>query len=434
MTDPRPSEALGPTRREDFKVAIICALPLEYDAVILVFDQFWDSDGDRYGRALEDKNTYTTGRIGKHDVVLALLPHMGKVDAASAAASMRSSYSGLRLVLLVGICGGVPRAIDRDCDIFLGDVIISKSVVQYDFGRQYPGKFVRKDTLEDNLRRPDKNIGGLLATFETDRGLERLEAWTARALKQIRGKIASKRYWARYNYPGAGEDKLFQPAYLHKHHTGLCSSRVCLESTDSVCDEAFDLSCGELGCDEGNLVNRSQPRPLAAEQNDSVEHAPAIHIGAIASGDTVMKSAEHRDRIAKETRIVALEMEGAGVWEEVPSIIVKGVCDYADCHKNKRWQKFAAATAASTAKAVLESYIRTDRSSSAGSDGKRAYLLAKREADDDTDRPTVTGGTSQDEGAMPSASSSSVFHGPITARNMIQDTHTSGGTTNLTFN
>ena len=57
MTDPRPSEALGPTRREDFKVAIICALPLEYDAVILVFDQFWDSDGDRYGRALEDKNT-----------------------------------------------------------------------------------------------------------------------------------------------------------------------------------------------------------------------------------------------------------------------------------------------------------------------------------------------------------------------------------------
>ena len=28
-------------------------------------------------------------------------------------------------------------------------------------------------------------------------------------------------------------------------------------------------------------------------------------------------------------------MEGAGDWDEMPCIVVKGVCDYADCHKHK---------------------------------------------------------------------------------------------------
>jgi nucleoside phosphorylase len=65
-----------------------------------------------------------------------------------------------------------------------------------------------------------------------------------------------------------------------------------------------------------------------------------------------MKSAEERDRIAKIDDIIAFEIEAGGVWEEVPCIIVKGVCDYADSHKNKKWQDFAAATAAAVMKAL----------------------------------------------------------------------------------
>ncbi|KAH7118066.1 hypothetical protein B0J13DRAFT_532904 [Dactylonectria estremocensis] len=61
------------------------------------------------------------------------------------------------------------------------------------------------------------------------------------------------------------------------------------------------------------------------------------------------------------TGILAFEMEGAGIWDEVPCIVVKGVCDYTDSHKNKSWQAFAAATAASVAKALLAQYIRTDK-------------------------------------------------------------------------
>ena len=65
--------ASRPSRREDFEIAIVCALPLEYDAVSLLFDEFWDGEGDQYGRAAGDVNYYTTGCIGKHNVVLALL-------------------------------------------------------------------------------------------------------------------------------------------------------------------------------------------------------------------------------------------------------------------------------------------------------------------------------------------------------------------------
>jgi hypothetical protein len=33
--------------------------------------------------------------------------------------------------------------------------------------------------------------------------------------------------------------------------------------------------------------------------------------------------------------------------------VIRGICDYADSHKNKQWQKYAAATAAAHAKELL---------------------------------------------------------------------------------
>ncbi|KAI1255624.1 hypothetical protein MGN70_002739 [Eutypa lata] len=59
-----------------------------------------------------------------------------------------------------------------------------------------------------------------------------------------------------------------------------------------------------------------------------------------------MKSGEDRDKIAAQENVIAFEMEGAGVREIFPSVIIKGVCDYADSHKSKRWQEYAAAATA----------------------------------------------------------------------------------------
>lgn len=349
--------SLRPSRRENFEIAIICALPLEYDAVSLVFDEFWDEDGDEYGRAPGDYNHYAAGRIGKHNVVLTLLSHMGKAYAAGAAASVRSSYVGLRLALLVGICGGVPRTgLGDDGEVLLGDVVIGKSIVQHDLGRQHPDKFVRKDTLEDNLSMPAMNVRNLLVTFETYRGRERLQQRTAYFLEQLQTNADRRKQGEIYNYPGTTEDKLMPLDYCHKHRGGpVCIYRDCNDNSNPVCEETLNSTCDTLRCDENQLVPREC---LKAKQLGA--HKPCIHIGAIASGDAVMKSGEDRDRIAKKERVIAFEMEGAGVWEQVPCIVVKGVCDYADSDKNKKWQHFAAVTAASASKAILERYTQTD--------------------------------------------------------------------------
>lgn len=122
-----------PSSRQDFKVAIICALQCEYNAVTYLFDELWCEHADEHSKAPGDPNFYMFGRIGRHNIVLTMLPKIGKAAAASVATSLRHSYENLELVLLIGVCGAVTHR--PGAEILLGDVIISKFVVQYDFGR-----------------------------------------------------------------------------------------------------------------------------------------------------------------------------------------------------------------------------------------------------------------------------------------------------------
>ena len=354
-----------PTHRGQFEVAIICALPLEYDAASLLFDEFWDNDNGQLGKAPGDSNTYTTGRIGRHNVVLVLLPHMGKVNAASASACLRMSYARIRLEILLGICGAVPvLESENHREVLLGDVVLSNQVVQHDFGRLYPDGFIRKDSIKDNLSKPNKEILSLLAVIQTELGLQQLQEKTAFFLGQLQGKATYIKRRACYSYPGTSCDKLFEAGYRHMHH--VPSNCICQQwkvNSDPVCENAINSSCDSLGCDRAYLIERHRLKQLDELGLGSGESPmPFIHVGAIASGDTVVKSGEHRDAIAKKDNVIAFEMEGAGIWNETPCLIIKGVCYYSDSHKNKVWQDFAAATAASSAKAILERYIQTDRS------------------------------------------------------------------------
>ncbi|KAI6491352.1 hypothetical protein MCOR11_007124 [Pyricularia oryzae] len=161
MSSPPPR----PAWRPDFEIAILCALPVEADAVLSIFDEDWDenADGQPYDKAVGDPNAYTTGLVGRHNVVLAHLGNMGNVSSASAAASFRWSFPNIKLALIVGILGVVPfdpkeTGITRKTERVLGDVIISEGVVQYDFGRQYSNRFVVKNTLRDAYGRPNLEI------------------------------------------------------------------------------------------------------------------------------------------------------------------------------------------------------------------------------------------------------------------------------------
>jgi nucleoside phosphorylase len=90
------------TSRSDFEIAIVCALSTEANAVEAAFDKFWDG---KYGKSRSDDNEYTTGTICNHHVVLAYMPGMGKKFAASVAANFRTSFPGIKIAFLVGICG-----------------------------------------------------------------------------------------------------------------------------------------------------------------------------------------------------------------------------------------------------------------------------------------------------------------------------------------
>lgn len=121
---------LCPRNRLGFEIAIICALPTEADAVISLFDEHWDEGSRRYGKATKDPNAYTTGRIGEHNIVVVHMPSMGKVSAANVAQGLHSSFQNIQLAIVVGICGGVPYTRRMKQEIFLGDVVISRSLIR----------------------------------------------------------------------------------------------------------------------------------------------------------------------------------------------------------------------------------------------------------------------------------------------------------------
>ncbi|KAL4860414.1 hypothetical protein BDV12DRAFT_191719 [Aspergillus spectabilis] len=312
---------MRPRSRDDFAIAIICALPLEAEAVEALFDEAYDRLGKYYGKQRGDANAYINGRIGKHDVVLCYMPGMGKGSAAGVASSLLVSYPGVRLALVVGICGGAPPPPKYE-EIFLGDVIISDSAIEYDFGRQYPGGFQQKTGVKDMLGRPGREIRALLNSLRADNARRELQDQTQQYLRTL------QQTGFKWIHPGI-DDILFKARYLHKHYSDISSARCsCFgsDSPDQICEEALERDCIKLDCDKDQQIRC----------RDSLEAGTtSIYIGPVASADTVMKSGQHRDEIVKREKVIGFEMEGAGVWDNVPCIIVKGVCDYADSHKSK---------------------------------------------------------------------------------------------------
>ncbi|KAL8367273.1 hypothetical protein RB599_010322 [Gaeumannomyces hyphopodioides] len=315
--------AIRPTARDDFEIAIICALPQEVDTVKALFDERWDGHGqDGYGKDARDPYAYACGRIGRHNVVVPHMTGMGKVNAANVATNCRLSFPGVKIALVVGVCAGVPYVSGgpgKKTEVILGDVIISEGVVQYDFGRQTDAGFSTKVTPLESLGKPITEIRSLVAMLKSRDDHKRLLRDMSKYLDVLQGEKDLEA-----GYPGVEQDWLFESAYDHTEPTKKCE----------------DL------CDRAKLVRRDRLRGPNPPM-------PGVHFGLIASGDKVMKSASDRDKIVRDHYVVAFEMESAGVWDVIPCVVIKGVCDYADSHKAKSWQKRAAAAAAACMKAFL---------------------------------------------------------------------------------
>ena len=194
--------------RDDFKVAIICALPLEAGMVQSALDEEWDSDETSFTKTQGDCNTYTLGLIGRPNVVLVHMPGMGNIDSATLTTGLRTSFPGIRIAFVVGICGASPMNNSTQEEIILGDCIVSTALIQYDFGRQYPGHFSRKTDPEDTLGRADQTIRAFLAMLQTPHTLKKLERELVVHFESLQQKDLKASL-----YPGQERDRLFQSEY-----------------------------------------------------------------------------------------------------------------------------------------------------------------------------------------------------------------------------
>lgn len=303
-----------------YTIGWITALHIELAAATVMLDE------EHPGLPLDeqDPTLYTLGRIGGHNVVVACLPggQTGPSAATAVATKMLNKFRSIKVGFMVGIGGGVPN---QRADIRLGDVVVSfpemshGGVVQYDFGKaEADGHFRRTGYLNTPPKLLLNVVNQARSNYELGRSSH------ASHLAAFSPKTALKQF----SRSSAGQDMLFQPTYSHAggYTCKNCRSEMLIERSVRDCENSSD---------------GGQP--------------VFIHFGTIASGSKVIKDAKTRDEIAEALggQILCFEMEAAGLMNDFSCLIVRGICDYADSHKQDQWQRYAAATAAAYAKELI---------------------------------------------------------------------------------
>lgn len=309
-----------------YTVGWICTITTELVAARLLLDA--EHDADEYEQPVHDDYTYAFGSIKEHNVVIACLPksEYGTSSAAAVARDMVRSFPEVRIALMVGITGGAPY-FGRDAagkmikqDVRLGDVVVSTptkngqgGVRQYDLGQVRDGSFVQIG----HINQPTQILLNAVGQLEAELMLK-----GHTMVEDIEGKLESAPLLEKFRRPTT--DTLFHTFFPHPENDHDC--KACLQSQSNV---------------------------VARNSRTKSELDPMIHYGAIASGNTLLKDASIRDRLALHEGILCVEMEAAGLMNQVPVLAIQGICDYADSHKNDDWEGFAAMSAAWYARALL---------------------------------------------------------------------------------
>ncbi|KAI8724397.1 hypothetical protein NCS52_00008900 [Fusarium sp. LHS14.1] len=262
-----------------------------------------------------DENSYILGNIRQHNMVMPVLPEHGISSARSAAKSMVHTFPKLTFISIVRIGGSV---LSNRGDIRFGDVIVSEpkgqggGVIHYDMGRMEIDKFVRVGVMN----KPPKLLLSALRTLRSD---PKQGKNLSRILKKTLKKCDDLEDWP---YLGSEKDVLFNPDYL------------------------------QLGGDDCD-ANEDQNPKIMVERNSQKSNNPKIRYGNIGSGNMVIKDARRRESIAEKENVLCFEMEAAGLLNEWPCLVIRGISNYANSHKNGNWKRYAAMAAAAYARMSL---------------------------------------------------------------------------------
>ncbi|GJP88347.1 hypothetical protein AnigIFM59636_003606 [Aspergillus niger] len=283
----------------EYKVGWICALQTELDAAQRMLDRIHTKG---FGHGM-DCNLYILGQIGQLNVVLTCLPmgQYGNNIAAVVATRMMNRFPEISIGLMVGIGGGLPSAKN---DIRLGDVVVSiphlqyGGVVQYDMGKFTSDGFITTGSLKAPPEKLLQVLNFMPSHGSPIPGLPDIE------------------------YPGVELDQLFDSSYTHTVDADTC-----------------------ISCDAQQVVPRPRTRTTTS---------PRVFYGTIASGNSVVKNSKIREILIQKHGVLCCEMEAAGLMNtKFPCLVIRGISDYADSHKNEIWMKYAAAAAAQYARDLL---------------------------------------------------------------------------------
>ncbi|KAF4951691.1 hypothetical protein FGADI_7285 [Fusarium gaditjirri] len=306
---------------KDYKIAWIAPLEIEAKVAMYLLDE---RHRGRFPVSRGDDYVFQAGAMGGHNIVIATLPagqEYGTGSAAALAGQVKKFFPNLWFGLLVGVAAGLPdlsRVSARD--IRLGDVLVglpdgdSAGLVPYDLGK------------------------------ETEDGFQPLRLGHSLAMTEpiVRSAIGSIKLEAPY------ETERFLPYYE--------KIRNCEHATGTFADPGPDNDILYLVCDNGQEEVTERPR------RSKLDHQRTrVWYGPIGSGDKLLKNAQKRNELRDKYGIIGLEMEAAGTMSRIPVGVIRGVCDYGDRHKNKNWQPYAAAMAASYARALLDEVPSSDR-------------------------------------------------------------------------
>jgi nucleoside phosphorylase len=323
------AERNQPRPNGDYTVGWICALATELIAARVFLDKIHSERPQQRGK--NHNNAYLLGEAAGHNVVVAVLPAgvYGTSSAASVARDMLRSFENVRIGLMVGIGGGAPSPRHN---IHLGDVVVSvpqvdnSGVFQYKFGKNIQGSNFQHT---GHLDKPPSLLLGAVATLNARFVIE------GNGIDDVLESVlqSNPRLRKKFGRPPAETDRLYISSFTHQ------------QSHDPNRHQSCEDTCGTDPC---NLVQRDTGANRM-ERDDE----PMIYQGIIASADVLMKNAVDRDNMSRQHGVLCFEMEAAGLMNNFPCLVVRGICDYSDTHKNDSWHGYAAMSAAAYTKQLL---------------------------------------------------------------------------------
>ncbi|CEJ62927.1 hypothetical protein PMG11_11412 [Penicillium brasilianum] len=324
-------------RHDAYTIGWVCALPKEQTAARAMLDE----EHEPLPTPRNDHNAYTLGSVCGHNVVIACLPNMGTNPAATVATSMINTFQSIRFGLMVGIGGGIPSKVN------LGDVVVSQpvadyhGVVQWDMGKlERGGQFVHTGSLN----RPPNAL--LTASNQLKSNYEMFGSKINEYLDDVERRFP--RLAPKYTRRECLEDPLLSSKRRRRTSTEV-------HFLSSLWQAVIAMITYLLGSWAISPVNEENKRLSEKTRGARTQREVRVHHGLIASGNKVVKDARSRDSLDKAFggHLLCVEMEAAGLMNDFPCIVIRGISDYADSGKERSWQEYAAAVAAAYAKELL---------------------------------------------------------------------------------